>query len=125
MVRIGRKAIETDVAAIAAQLDLPLRRPMTRLAQALQLASDELGPVAPMRRDVIDHVRRRYDSALQTERAQRMLYQLELTQPLPARGLKKFSRATGLPRTVATRAIHAGSHLNASRATSFLVVGLE
>src|SRR5215831_3405905 len=40
-----------------------------------------------MRRDMIDHVRRRHNSALQTELAQRMLYQLKLTQPLPTCGL--------------------------------------
>jgi hypothetical protein len=38
-----------------------------------------------MLRDVIEHIRPRYDSALQTELAQRMLYQLEFAQPLPAR----------------------------------------
>jgi hypothetical protein len=38
-----------------------------------------------MRHDVIDHIRPRYDSALQTELAQRMLHQLEFTQPSPAR----------------------------------------
>src|SRR5215471_681574 len=39
-----------------------------------------------MRRDVIHDVRSRYDSALQTELAQRMLQQLKFAQPLPARG---------------------------------------
>jgi len=60
---------------------------MARLAQALQFASDERGPVAFMRLDVVDHVRRRHDPALHIELAQRMLHQLELAQPLPARGL--------------------------------------
>jgi len=32
VIGIGRQAVETDVAAIAAQLDLPLSRPMARLA---------------------------------------------------------------------------------------------
>jgi len=32
MIRISREAVETNVSAIAAQLDLPLRRPMARLA---------------------------------------------------------------------------------------------
>jgi hypothetical protein len=40
-----------------------------------------------MRRDVIDHARPRYDSALETELAQRMLHQLEFAQLLPTRGL--------------------------------------
>jgi hypothetical protein len=38
-----------------------------------------------MRHDVIDHVRRRHDSALQTDLTQRMLYQLQLAQPSPTR----------------------------------------
>jgi hypothetical protein len=46
-----------------------------------------------MRRDVIDHARPHYDSALQTELAQRMLHQLEFAQPSPARG-----RIEALPR---------------------------
>jgi tRNA-dihydrouridine synthase len=86
VIGIGGVAVETNIAPIAAQVDLPFRRPMARLAQTLQLASDEFSPVALMRRDVIDHVRRRHDSALQTELAQRMQYQLELAQPSPARG---------------------------------------
>ena len=86
MVGIGRKAVETDVAAIATQLNLPLRRLVARPAKTLQLASDERGPVALMRLDVIDHVRRRDDPALQTELTEQMLYQLELAQPSPARG---------------------------------------
>src|SRR5262249_31265294 len=86
VVGISRKAVDAYVTAIAAKLDLPLRRPMARLAQALQFASDELSPVAPMRHDVVYHARRRHDPALQTELAQRMLRQLELTQPSPASG---------------------------------------
>src|SRR5262249_45482312 len=89
---------DTNIQAITAQLDLLLRRIVARLAQTLQLAGDEVGPVAPMRRDVIDHVRRRHDSALQTELAQRMLHQLKLAQPLPACGFVEAiprNRASG------------------------------
>jgi len=41
MIRIERQAVEPDVAAIAAELDLSLCRIVARLAQALQLAGGE------------------------------------------------------------------------------------
>jgi hypothetical protein len=78
-------------------LDLPLRR-LTWLAQALQLAGDDRVPVAPVRHDVIHDVRRRHDSALQAELAQRMLCQLMVAQPLPARGLVEPVPRGGLSR---------------------------
>src|SRR5215831_8173486 len=57
---------------------------MTRLAQTLQLAGNEVSPITPVRRDVIHHIRACYNSALQTELAQWMLDQLKPAQPLPA-----------------------------------------
>jgi hypothetical protein len=87
MIWIDRVPINTDIAAVTAQLDLPLRRIVTRLTQTLQLASDKVGPIAPVRRDVINHVRSRHDSALQAKLAQRMLHQLKFTQPLPTGSL--------------------------------------
>src|SRR5215472_2963425 len=86
MIRISRVSIEPNVVAITPQLDLPLRRLVARLAQALQLAEYEGIPVAPVRGDVIHYVRRGDDAALQTEFTQRPLTQLMLTQPLPAPG---------------------------------------
>jgi hypothetical protein len=53
VVGIGRVAVDADITAIAAQLDLPFRRVVARLAQALQSASDERRPVALMRHDVV------------------------------------------------------------------------
>src|SRR5262249_4601943 len=85
MIRIDRIAVDANIAAIAAQLDLPFCRVVTWLAQTLQLASDKVGPITSMQRDMIDHVRRRHDSALQTELTQRVLHQLQFAQPLPAR----------------------------------------
>ena len=41
MIGIGRESVEPNVAAIAAELDLSLRRLMARLPQALQLAGHE------------------------------------------------------------------------------------
>src|SRR5215831_2718942 len=59
-----------------------------------------------MRSDVIDDVRARYNSALQTELAQRMLHQLEFTQPSPARS---FIEVIPLNR-VAANSRHKNSH---------------
>lgn len=53
---IGRQAIEADVAAQAVQLDLPLRRIVALLAQPLQRAGDEVGPVALVRLDMTGYV---------------------------------------------------------------------
>ena len=66
MIRISRVAIEPDVGPIAAEFDLSLCRLAARLARALQLTGDEGIPVAVMRRDVIHHVRRRDDAALES-----------------------------------------------------------
>jgi hypothetical protein len=70
MLRINRIAVETDVAAIATQLDLPLRRIVTLFTKALQLAGAERGPVATMWFDVIDHGCHCDAPAFQTEFAQ-------------------------------------------------------
>jgi hypothetical protein len=86
MIRVGRVAVKTDVAAVAAQLDLPLGRVLARFAQTLQLASDKRGPITPVRLDMIDDIRRRHNPALKAELAQRMLHQLEPAEPSPARG---------------------------------------
>jgi hypothetical protein len=78
--RTQSSLVNYSQSVISRRLNLPLSRLVARLAQALQLARDERGPVALMWHDVIDHVRRRHDPALETELAQRMLHQLELTQ---------------------------------------------
>jgi hypothetical protein len=52
---------------------------------------------------VIDHVRRRHDSALQTELTERKLRQLQLSQPPPARRLVEVIPRNRLPRAVAIR----------------------
>jgi hypothetical protein len=57
MIRVSRVPVHPDVKPVAAKLDLPLSRLVARLAQTLQLASDERSPVALMRHHVIDHVR--------------------------------------------------------------------
>src|SRR5215472_10715050 len=75
VIGIGRQAVEPDVGAVAAELDLALGRSVARLAQALQLAGHEGIPVAPVRGDMIYHVRSRDDAALETELAQRMALQ--------------------------------------------------
>jgi hypothetical protein len=71
VIRIGRIAIEADVIAIAAEFDLPLRRLVTRLAQALELASDERGPVTPVLRDMIHEF-----AAVTTPRSKQNLHKL-------------------------------------------------
>lgn len=53
VVGFGRVAVDADITAITAQLNLPLSRVVARVAKTLQLARDERGPVALMRRDVI------------------------------------------------------------------------
>jgi hypothetical protein len=78
VVRIDRVSVNANITAITAQFDLPFRRVVARLTQRLQFPGDEVGPVASVRRDVIDDVRPRHDSALQTELAQQMLRQLQL-----------------------------------------------
>src|SRR6516165_5670468 len=84
---VGRKAVDAYVTAIAAKLDLPLRRVVARLAQALQFAGAERRPVALVRLDMIDHRRSLNETALQTKLAQWVLSQLKPAQTLPARGL--------------------------------------
>ena len=83
MIGIGRPTVEPEVGAIAAELDLPLRRRVARLAQALELAGHEGIPIAPVRDDVIHHLCGCDDAAVETELAQRMALQLQLPQPLP------------------------------------------
>jgi hypothetical protein len=85
MLRINRKAVESDVVAIAAQLNLAFCRVVARLAQALQLAGDERRPVAVMRLDVIHHVRHCDAPACQTELAQWLDLELPSAQPAPTR----------------------------------------
>src|SRR6516162_5279772 len=87
VVGISRKAVDAYVTAIAAKLDLPLRRVVARLAQALQFAGAERRPVALVRLDMIDHRRSLNETALQTKLAQWVLSQLKPAQTLPARGL--------------------------------------
>jgi hypothetical protein len=86
VIRVRRQAVEPNVVAIAAELDLSLRRFVTRLAQALQFASDECSPIAPVRSDMIDYARCGDDAALQAELAQRMCPQPQPAQLLPAPG---------------------------------------
>jgi hypothetical protein len=102
MIWVGRIAIEADVDAIPMQLDLPLRRFVARLAQTLQFASDEGGPVAPVRDDVIDHVGRRDDSALKAELAQWFLSQLQSAQPSPTRRFVEVGHATVIARLLSS-----------------------
>ena len=83
VIEIGRPTVEPEVGAIAAELDLPLRRLVARLAQALELAGHEGIPIAPVRDDVIHHLCGCDDAAVETELAQRMALQLQLPQPLP------------------------------------------
>ena len=83
VIAIGRQSVEPDVGAVAAELDLSLRRVVARLAQALQHTEHER-TVTTVWCDVIHHVRRGGDAALQTKFAQRMLPQLQPAQPLPA-----------------------------------------
>src|SRR5262249_46057829 len=87
MIGIRRIAIDSNVVAITPQLNLPLRRLVARLAQALQLAEHEGIPVSPVRGEVIHHIRRRDDAALEAKTTQWMTLQLQLPQPLPAPGL--------------------------------------
>ena len=66
------------------QLDEPLSRVMTCLAQRLKRTEPEFIDVATMRLDVIADRRRCDDGALQAIFAKRMLEQLVLPDPGPA-----------------------------------------
>jgi len=80
VIGVRRIAIDPDVVAITPQLDLPLRRLVARLAQAQQLAEHESIPIAPVRGDVIDHVRRRDNAALEAKTTQWMALKLHPTR---------------------------------------------
>ena len=72
MVRIDRKAVDSDVVKVTALLDLLLGAVMAGRAQGQQFAGDEGVPVSTMRDDVIDHARGGDDPAGQAELAQGM-----------------------------------------------------
>jgi hypothetical protein len=64
---VQRVAIQTDVDSIAVQLNLPLRRLVARLAQALQLAHAKRHPITVMRLHMIDDGRRHNATDFQAE----------------------------------------------------------
>src|SRR5215831_8402746 len=80
------------------------------LAKALRFAGDELGAVALMQHDVVDHVRRRHDPTLQAEPTQRFGFELMLAQPSPARSFVEV-----LPRNRVTTNRHDALFHNAAR----------
>jgi len=84
MLRIERPTIETDVRAIAALLDEPLRGIMARLAQALKRPSPKLIRVATMRLNVIADRRGGDEAALEAELAQGVLKKLVPADTGPA-----------------------------------------
>jgi hypothetical protein len=65
-------------------LDEPLRGVVAALAETLNGTKPESVDVAVMRLDVIADFRRRDDTALETERAQRVFAQLVPSDPRPA-----------------------------------------
>jgi hypothetical protein len=86
MTRVQGPPIQTDIGGETARLDEPLGTVVATLAQALERAEPEFVDVAVMRLDVVADFRRRDDSALQAERAQRMFAQLVPPDSSPASG---------------------------------------
>ena len=84
MARVQRHAIKANIGAETVRLNEPLRGVVAALAQALERTEPEFVDVAVMRLDVIADCRRRDDSALQAERAQRMFAQLVPSDSRPA-----------------------------------------
>jgi hypothetical protein len=84
MARVQRPAIQADIGAEAVQLNQPLGGVVAALAERLKRAKPEFVDVAVMRLDVVANFRCRDDTALETERAQRVFAQLVPPDPRPA-----------------------------------------
>jgi hypothetical protein len=84
MARVQRHAIKANIGAEAARLHKSLRAIVTSLAERLERAKPEFVDVAVMGLDVIADFCRRDDTALETERAQRVFAQLVSPDPPPA-----------------------------------------
>jgi hypothetical protein len=84
MARAQRPAIQADIGMETACLDEALRTVVTRLAERLERAEPEFVDIAVMWLDVIADFRRRDDTALETERTQRLFAQLVSSDSSPA-----------------------------------------
>src|SRR5262249_22664938 len=73
MARFQRPAIQANIGAETARLDEPLRTVVASLAERLERAEPEFVDVAAMCLDVITDLSRRYDAALEVERAEGVL----------------------------------------------------
>ena len=83
MARVQRPAIQADIGAETACLHEPLRTVVTPLAERLERAEPELVDVAVMWLNVIADFRCRDDTALETERTQRVFAKLVSADPSP------------------------------------------
>jgi len=84
MPRVQRPAIQADIGAKTARLDEPLRTVVASLAERLERAEPEFVDVAAMCLDVITDLSRRYDAALEAERAEGVLAKLVSSDASPA-----------------------------------------
>jgi hypothetical protein len=76
MIRVEGPPINANIGTKLERLHKPLRTVVTSLAERLERAEPEFVDIAVMWLDVIADFRRRDDTALETERAQRMFAQL-------------------------------------------------
>jgi hypothetical protein len=84
MARAQRPPIQADIGAETARLDEPLRTVVASLAERLERAEPEFVDVAAMCLDVITDLSRRYDAALEAERAEGVLAKLVSSDASPA-----------------------------------------
>jgi hypothetical protein len=85
MARVQRPAIQADIGAETARLDEPLRTVVASLAERLERAESEFVDVAATCLDVITDLSRRYDAALEAERAEGVLAKLVPSDVYPQR----------------------------------------
>jgi hypothetical protein len=83
MARVQRPPVQANVGAEAVDLDEPLRRVVTVLAERLKRAKPELVDIAMMWLDVVADCRWRDDGALQAIFTKRVFEQLVLPDPGP------------------------------------------
>ena len=84
MARVQRPPIKADIGTETPPLHEPLRTVVTSLAERLERAEPELVDVTVMWLDVVADFRRRDDTALETERTQRLFAQLVSSDSSPA-----------------------------------------
>ena len=101
MLRVERLPIQAEIGAEAVQLDEPLRGVVAPVAQALEWTKPEFIDVAMMRFDVIADFCCRDDTALETERTQRIFAQLVPSDSGPSEPRRtQLSDFVGWPRSI-------------------------